>query len=57
VDRISRVETTTRNDIKLLKSFGEKSFPEVWTDWLNSPVCEWNLALWLLNYVNIKARN
>ena len=56
VDRMSRLKTTTRNDEKLLKSFGNKSLPKVLTNWFSNPNHDWKLALLLLEYVEIEAQ-
>ena len=44
VDRISRMESATRENRRLLRSFGGRTLPAELTGWFTSPVCDWNLA-------------
>ena len=43
-DRMSRQKTTSENDRKLPKSFGNMTAPDVLTDSLSNPSEDWNLG-------------
>ena len=50
-DRMSRDRTTSDNDRRLLRSFGNMAAPAVLTDWLLDPTEDWDLAIRMLEYV------
>ncbi len=50
-DRLSREETTSLNDKKLLKNYESLSLPTVLEDWLRDPNESYDLCYNLLNYV------
>jgi hypothetical protein len=50
-DRLTRLSTTTRNDARLVSSFGHKKWPVVLDSWMKDPNEDWNFALKLLQYV------
>jgi hypothetical protein len=51
VDLLTRLSTTTRNDARLVSSFGHESWPSVLDSWMKDPNEDWSLALELLQYV------
>ena len=50
-DRLSRLSTTTKNDVRLLDSFKFKALPMVLQSWMEHPTESWNLAYELLDWV------
>jgi len=50
-DRLSREDTTSLNDKKLLKNYESLSLPKVLKDWLKDPNESYDLCYNLLNYV------
>jgi hypothetical protein len=50
-DRLSRKDTTSSNDERLLNHYKSYTMPIILMDWLRDPVEDWNLCERLLNYV------
>lgn len=51
VDRLSRENTTTRNDKSLLDSFGKLNVPSCMIRWMEKPTEDWDLPMQLLDSV------
>jgi hypothetical protein len=51
VDRLSRDSTTTRNDKRLIESFGSFVLPKKLIEWLKNPREDWGLVYNLLDHV------
>jgi len=54
VDRLSRMSTTTVNDIRLLNSFPSIDIPSYLVQWLSDPVEDWSLPVKVLSFVRNK---
>jgi hypothetical protein len=52
VDRMSRYETTTTWDSKLLRSFSFPKMPEAFRKWLREPEEDWSLPLRLVDEID-----
>jgi hypothetical protein len=50
-DRMSRRSTTSRQDDRLLRSFGQLRLPSCLIDWFDNPITDWSLPMQLLSHV------
>ena len=53
-DRLSRRQTTTSNDRRLLRSYENLKVRKVMLNWLEDPTENWNICIALINYVKKK---
>jgi hypothetical protein len=55
-DRLSRSDTTSVHDKRLLDSFSNMKMPDVLKTWLKNPVEDWNICSKLLHHVKEKMK-